>query len=611
MLHRYKTLLLFLVLCLMLPNGLIQAQLTLVSDGTWKVATEFAAGWNTPDFDDSNWEISTSPAPLAGITPIVPGSQSMWWEDNTPLQAYFRKTFTLVNPFVDATAQISADNEFELYVNGELVGAGDDLFSIYTYDISQYLICGTNVIAIKGIEYVPDTPSIMSFKAVIDAGEGFSEVEAVICAGDTYLLPGGAIATEAGFYTDTLQSVYGCDSVVVTNLMVSDIALEAFGDAVICKGESVQLGATGGDYYLWQPAAGLSDSTAANPVASPVVTTAYTVTAFAPSQNMITNADFEDGNAGFTSSYTFQLPPNTAEAQYLVGPNAQLWNINMQACGDHTTGIGNMLLVNGATTPNESVWCQTVAVQPGRDYAFSTWLQTLNAANPAVLQFSINGVLLGASFEASQTPCVWTEFYALWNSGTNTTAEICIVNQNVIASGNDFALDDISFTALCADTGTVVVTVNNPQPVAVNASPCEGEPFVLPDGVPVTESGVYTDTLLTTLGCDSIVITTLVFDDCILDFSDCTVHAPNIFSPNRDARNDQFYPTLSCETESYALQVFNRWGDLVFSAADPAEKWNGTRDGNPCEDGVYFYVIVCAFSPQVERRLSGYVTLVR
>lgn len=585
----------------------LRSQPVLVSDGTWKVATAFADEWNTPAFDDSGWQNSTSPAPLGGITPIVPGSESMWWEDNTPLQVFFRKTFTLDNSFAEATAEISADNEFELYVNGQLVGAGDDLFIIYSYDIAAYLQCGTNVIAIKGIEYVANTPSIVSFKAVIDASEGFVEVGANICEGDTYLLPGGGLATEAGQYVDSLQSVLGCDSVVVTNLSVTDLTLEVFGDAVICPGESVGLNATGGTFYVWQPEAGLSDTTLANPVAAPLVTTTYTVTAFASSQNIITNAGFEGGNTGFTSSYTFQLPPNTAEGQYLVGPNAQLWNINMQACGDHTTGIGNMLLVNGSTVANESVWCQTVSVQPGRDYAFSTWLQTLNAANPAVLQFSINGVLLGTSFEANPTPCIWTEFYALWNSGTNTTAEICVVNQNVVASGNDFALDDISFTTLCADTGTVVVTVNDPQPVAVNGSACEGETYLLPNGTAVSAPGVYTDTLVTAFGCDSIVVTTLSFSDCIVDLADCTLHVPNIFSPNRDGKNDLFYPLLGCAPSSYALQVFNRWGDLVFSAADAGEKW----DGNSCTDGVYYYIIVCAFSPQVERRLSGYVSLVR
>ncbi|MBI3259141.1 MAG: hypothetical protein HYZ54_06685, partial [Ignavibacteriae bacterium] len=40
-------------------------------------------------------------------------------------------------------------------------------------------------------------------------------------------------------------------------------------------------------------------------------------------------------------------------------------------------------------------------------------------------------------------------FFVTWNSGNNTTANICIVNQNTIPAGNDFGLDDITFIEIC------------------------------------------------------------------------------------------------------------------------------------------------------------------
>ena len=63
----------------------------------------------------------------------------------------------------------------------------------------------------------------------------------------------------------------------------------------------------------------------------------------------------------------------------------------MSNCGDHTSGTGNMLLVNGSPTPDENVWKETVTVTPNTNYAFSTWIQALYPPNPAQLQFSING----------------------------------------------------------------------------------------------------------------------------------------------------------------------------------------------------------------------------
>lgn len=49
-------------------------------------------------------------------------------------------------------------------------------------------------------------------------------------------------------------------------------------DTLICKGQSVQLVATGGTSYTWSPSKGLSSTTVSNPVATPLVSTSYVVT---------------------------------------------------------------------------------------------------------------------------------------------------------------------------------------------------------------------------------------------------------------------------------------------------------------------------------------------
>ena len=85
--------------------------------------------------------------------------------------------------------------------------------------------------------------------------------------------------------------------------------------------------------------------------------------------------------------------------------------------------------MNGSGTPNSSVWCQTIPVQPNTDYVFSTWVSTLAVGSPASLQFSINGANLSTPFTAPAATNVWDEFYTTWNSGSSTSATICIVNQ--------------------------------------------------------------------------------------------------------------------------------------------------------------------------------------
>jgi len=56
--------------------------------------------------------------------------------------------------------------------------------------------------------------------------------------------------------------------------------LDAIDDAVVCPGGELQLQARGGTRYLWEPGTGLSDSTVANPIVSPVETTNYLLTVF-------------------------------------------------------------------------------------------------------------------------------------------------------------------------------------------------------------------------------------------------------------------------------------------------------------------------------------------
>jgi gliding motility-associated-like protein len=182
---------------------------------------------------------------------------------------------------------------------------------------------------------------------------------------------------------------------------------------------------------------------------------------------MIINGDFTSGNSGFTSQYGYQINLGP-EGYYYVGTNPNICNSGYSSCPDHTTGSGNMMIVNGAGTPGIDVWCETIPVTTNSDYNFSTWATSMNTGTPAILQFSINGQAMGSAFTLSTTPCAWSQFFSTWNSGANSTANICIVNQNTSLGGNDFALDDIAFSPLCSSTDSVVVTINLPPNAQVS-----------------------------------------------------------------------------------------------------------------------------------------------
>jgi hypothetical protein len=89
------------------------------------------------------------------------------------------------------------------------------------------------------------------------------------------------VATPALTTTYTVTGTSGgCSSTASVTITVNSLPLvNAGSDATICSGDGVLLNATGGTSYTWSPSTGLNATNIANPIASPVNTTVYTVTA--------------------------------------------------------------------------------------------------------------------------------------------------------------------------------------------------------------------------------------------------------------------------------------------------------------------------------------------
>ncbi|MCS7019823.1 MAG: gliding motility-associated C-terminal domain-containing protein [Cytophagales bacterium] len=71
---------------------------------------------------------------------------------------------------------------------------------------------------------------------------------------------------------------------------------------------------------------------------------------------------------------------------------------------------------------------------------------------------------------------------------------------------------------------------------------------------------------------------------------EAVVQYPTAFSPNNDGLND----TFGVKTQfinKFSLQIFNRWGELVYYSENPDERWDGTYKGIPVPAGTYVLVI--------------------
>ncbi len=251
-------------------------------------------------------------------------------------------------------------------------------------------------------------------------------------------------------------------------------------DTSVCPGTTLQIASDSGVAFCWKPEASINNTTISNTTISPTAPTTYFFTSQILGINLVANGDFSAGNTGFTSDYA-AANPNITEGQYWVGNNPSAWNAGLSNCTDHTSGVGNMLLVNGSPIADAKVWSQTVAISPNTNYAFSFWIQSVYAVNPASLRFSINGRVVGDNILAGTTLCQWKQFYITWNSGNVSTAILSIINNNTVVQGNDFAIDDIRFATVAMRYDSLKISIA-PNPTINglgDTSVCSGTPVQL------------------------------------------------------------------------------------------------------------------------------------
>jgi len=86
---------------------------------------------------------------------------------------------------------------------------------------------------------------------------------------------------------------------------------------------------------------------------------------------------------------------------------------------------------------------------------------------------------------------------------------------------------------------------------------------------------------------------------------------PNVFSPNGDGINDEFYIKINSPLIIYQLNIFDRNSNIVFSSKNEKEKWNGYKNLNQCPVGTYFFIFTYQIDGQPLSTASGTITLYR
>lgn len=248
-------------------------------------------------------------------------------------------------------------------------------------------------------------------------------------------------------------------------------------DTSICIGESIPLSPGQYETYLWQDNSTNPIFTISNPGVY------FCATEEATGNNLIANGDFELGNTSFTTDYTYYPIADVfgPQASYGIINNAFTWFNPFNACTDHTSGNGLMMVIDGSSTNggNDAIWCQSVAVQNGQKYRFTYWVQSVtNSPILANIQVRFNGVTQSTNL-APNGACLWEERTLDWVSNTTGNISICLYDLELAGNGNDFAIDDISLELVCEYSDTIIVSVGESDTTINSVQICNGDSVFL------------------------------------------------------------------------------------------------------------------------------------
>ncbi|MFN8283151.1 MAG: Ig-like domain-containing protein [Chitinophagales bacterium] len=392
-------------------------------------------------------------------------------------------------------------------------------------------------------------------------------IDETICEGQTYTIGGNSYGL-TGFYTATLTSATGCDSIVHVNLTVNPVKRTNV-DAVICQGESVNVG---GQVITTSVTNQIITLAAANGCDSIITVNVVVLN----SDTVVTNRTICQGGVVDIGGHLY----NTAGTHYIAFQNAQCsgtvqlnLTVNGPSTSTETRTIcdGEVVTVAGQVFSTAGTFTVTTANSLGCDSIITL---TVNVApeSPVTIDSTVclgRTVIIGGQvFGSTGTytinlqnaagcdSTVTLNLVVLTSNGdtTKVTRTICEGDSTTV-SGQTFTTAGTyyvsSTTAGCTNLTEVTVVVNAISRTTVDKSICIGQAVTV-GGQTFTTSGTYTVTLQNSTGCDSIVTLNLNVTqggdhtevDSTICFGGSVTYAGQTFSTT--GRYQIIYPNGDC-----------------------------------------------------------------
>ena len=347
-------------------------------------------------------------------------------------------------------------------------------------------------------------------------------LSATICSNETYDFHGRDL-TQAGIYSDTLQTVNGCDSVIILTLSVNPVYHDTI-NAAICEGSVY----TENGFNESEAGTYTQNLQTVNDCDSVIVLTL----SVNPVYHDTINAEICEGSVYTENGFNVNEAGTYTQTLQTINSCDSIVTLNL-TLNPALTSIIDAEICEG-TTYSENGFKQSEA---------GTYTQTLQTSNGCDSIVTLN---------LSMKP----------NSTTTFTATVC---EGTVYTENGFNASETGIYTRtmesangCDSTITLDLTVNPSYQIGVLAIINRGETYTN-FGFNESEAGTYTQHLQTVDGCDSTIMLTLVvmmsLDDTMID-ENAFIFYPN---PAKD------FVILEFETlhESERVQIFDLRGRMV------------------------------------------------
>lgn len=358
-----------------------------------------------------------------------------------------------------------------------------------------------------------------------------------VCAGQSYTLPWGKVVNTSGIYRDTLRYISGCDSVyrtVTITVLTPQVAPTV--NAVTCAGQSYTLpwGAVVTSPGTYRDTIRYT-GTGCDSIRRTVVLTVQSA------QSTNTSVTICQGKA-------YTLPWGT------IATSTGIYRDTLRYS---TTGCDSLYRIVQVNVTAAAVSFTNASICFGENYTLP-WGRLVTAAG--IYRDTLRNVLGCDSLVKTVTLQVNPQPTATINKSNDID---CLIGISKLQANGGVKY------VWTPSNGLSNAVINNPV-----ASPASTTTYK----VRVTNAN----------GCS--------IEDTITVYVNKTGSAngfqlPNAFSPNNDGRNDCFGVRTWGNISNLKFQVFNRWGQLVFSTTDPSHCWDGTVKGVLQPTSAFIYVI--------------------